>query len=62
MRERWESLFREQGMQNPTPRMRMLDGFNEGWICFEKEADVRRGKVELETVLKTLVDRAAGIN
>ena len=49
-------------MQNPTPRMRMLDGFNEGWICFEKEADVRRGKVELETVLKTLVDRAAGIN
>src|ERR1700682_1870395 len=25
----WEPLFRSQGMQNPTPRIRMLDGFNE---------------------------------
>ena len=31
----WESLFRSQGMANPTPRMRMLDGFNEGWIDFD---------------------------
>jgi hypothetical protein len=22
-------------MKNPEPRMRMLDGFNEGWIEFE---------------------------
>jgi NAD(P)H dehydrogenase (quinone) len=33
-RESWEALFRSQGMKNPTPRMRMLDGFNEGWIDF----------------------------
>jgi uncharacterized protein YbjT (DUF2867 family) len=50
----WETLFRSQGMKNPLPRMRMLDGFNEGWICFEsKPADVIRGEVELDTVLRT---------
>jgi uncharacterized protein YbjT (DUF2867 family)/predicted SnoaL-like aldol condensation-catalyzing enzyme len=31
-RESWAALFRSQGMRNPEPRMRMLDGFNEGWI------------------------------
>ena len=34
-RESWAELFRSQGMRNPEPRMRMLDGFNEGWIEFE---------------------------
>jgi uncharacterized protein YbjT (DUF2867 family) len=33
-RDNWESLFKSQGMQNPTPRIRMLDGFNQGWIEF----------------------------
>jgi uncharacterized protein YbjT (DUF2867 family) len=33
-RESWEALFRTQGLKNPWPRMRMLDGFNEGWIEF----------------------------
>ncbi len=33
-RESWNALFRSQGMKNPEPRMRMLDGFNEGWIDF----------------------------
>src|SRR6266404_9475757 len=28
-RDTWESLFRVQGMQNPAPRIQMLDGFNE---------------------------------
>jgi uncharacterized protein YbjT (DUF2867 family) len=55
-RETWEPLFVSQGMKNPTPRIRMLDGFNEGWICFENPAEVRRGKVELATVLKSLVE------
>jgi NAD(P)H dehydrogenase (quinone) len=57
-REQWESTGRSMGMKNPTPWMRMLDGFNEDWICFEKPSEVRKGKVELETVLKTLVERA----
>jgi NAD(P)H dehydrogenase (quinone) len=34
-RESWAELFRSQGMRYPEPRMRMLDGFNEGWIKFE---------------------------
>src|SRR5580704_1936476 len=46
-RASWEELFRSQGMRNPMPRVRMLDGFNEGWIEFEGVA--RKGTVELET-------------
>jgi uncharacterized protein YbjT (DUF2867 family) len=54
----WESLFRSQGMKNPEPRIRMLDGFNEGWIDFEGgEAGTRKGSVALKAVLKTLIDR-----
>ena len=34
-RESWYELFRSQGMKNPEPRIRMLDGFNEGWIEFQ---------------------------
>jgi NAD(P)H dehydrogenase (quinone) len=55
-RKTWEALFRSQGMKNPTPRIRMLDGFNEGWLAFEH--DTRKGRVELDTVLRTLIDRA----
>ena len=59
-RDSWESLFRSQGMKNPEPRMKMLDGFNEGWIEFEKgEAGSRKGVVGLKTVLAELVEREA---
>ena len=59
-RETWESLFLSQGMKNPTPRIQMLDGFNEGWIEFEQgEVGSRKGKVALETVLRSLIERAA---
>jgi NAD(P)H dehydrogenase (quinone) len=34
-RKTWEELFRAQGMKNPEPRIRMLDGFNENWIEFQ---------------------------
>jgi NAD(P)H dehydrogenase (quinone) len=58
-RESWQSLFLSQGMKNPTPRIRMLDGFNEGWIEFESgEAGSLKGNVALETVLRSLVERA----
>ena len=57
-RETWEQLFKSQGMKNPTPRIRMLDGFNEGWIEFENgEAGSRKGEVALKSVLQTLVER-----
>jgi uncharacterized protein YbjT (DUF2867 family) len=55
-RETWEELFRSQGMRNPTPRMRMLDGFNQGWIDFEgAPGEVRKGRVELDAALAALV-------
>jgi uncharacterized protein YbjT (DUF2867 family) len=58
LRSTWEELFRGQGMANPTPRMRMLDGFNEGWIEFEAgEGGSAKGTVELESVLRTLIEQ-----
>jgi NAD(P)H dehydrogenase (quinone) len=54
--ESWEALFKSQGMNHPVPRIRMLDGFNEGWIEFEcGEAGSKKGNIPLETVLKALV-------
>jgi len=49
-RDQWEDLFRAQGAMHPQPRLRMLEGFNEGWLRFENSP--RRGEVTLETVLR----------
>ena len=58
-RESWEALFKSQGMKNPIPRIRMLDGFNEGWIDFERgEVGSQKGSTDLGTVLKALIARA----
>jgi len=57
-RAQWEPLFRSQGMKHPQHRIRMLDGFNEGWIDFEREG-VIQGHVELETVLRDMVSGQA---
>jgi len=55
-RASWEQLFRSQGVKNPEPRIRMLDGFNEGWIDFEGGVvGTRKGVVTLEAVLTKLV-------
>jgi NAD(P)H dehydrogenase (quinone) len=57
-RDSWESLFQSQGMQNPMPRIQMLDGFNEGWIEFEGgEAGSQKGHVTLKEVLTKLIKR-----
>jgi uncharacterized protein YbjT (DUF2867 family) len=59
-RESWEVLLKLQGMKNPIPRIRMLDGFNEGWIEFERgEAGSKKGNESLESVLKSLIEREA---
>jgi NAD(P)H dehydrogenase (quinone) len=56
LRETWETLFRGQGMKNPLPRMRMLDGFNEGWIDFPGNGDLAlMGTVSADTVIESLV-------
>lgn len=52
-RDTWEADLRAAGMQYPEPRMRMLDGFNEGWIRFE--GTPRRGTTTLETALRKLI-------
>jgi uncharacterized protein YbjT (DUF2867 family) len=58
-RETWETLFLSQGMKHPEPRMRMLDGFNEGWIDFEGDpASIVKGRVGLETVFRDLVSNS----
>jgi NAD(P)H dehydrogenase (quinone) len=59
-RETWNGLFESQGMRHPLPRIQMLDGFNQGWIDFEEgQAGSIKGNVQLETVLRQLVDCAA---
>ena len=56
-RETWGKLFRSQGMKNPMPRIRMFDGFNEGWIDFERAGEHRQGTVTLEIVIAGLTGR-----
>ena len=59
-RSRWEELFRSQGMKNPSLRMRMLDGFNQGWIDFESGREgSRKGKIALTAALRSLVSPRA---
>jgi NAD(P)H dehydrogenase (quinone) len=55
-RSTWEELFRSQGMKNPLPRIRMVDGFNEGWIDFESgQRDSRKAGTTLQVALQALV-------
>jgi len=55
-RAAWEALFRAGGAVNPFHRMRMLDGFNEGFIDFEHAAArIVKGTIHLESVLRTLI-------
>jgi NAD(P)H dehydrogenase (quinone) len=54
-RETWATLFTAQGVRNPLPRIRMLDGFNECWIAFE--GTPRKGTIDIETVLRELAAR-----
>jgi hypothetical protein len=57
-RGRWESIFRAQGMKNPTPRMQMIDGFNSGWIDFaDRGAHARKGSVSIDQAVATLIQR-----
>jgi NAD(P)H dehydrogenase (quinone) len=54
-RPEWEQAFRAQGMKNPTPRMQMIDGFNEGWIDFKTQsANSRRGRVTIDQAIAAL--------
>ncbi len=48
----WEALFQAQGMNNPGPRIRMLEGFNAGWIAFGAGAE--QGTTEIGDVVTAL--------
>jgi NAD(P)H dehydrogenase (quinone) len=55
-RSTWEGLFRSQGMKNPLPRIRMVDGFNEGWIDFESgQRGSRKAATTLQAAIQALV-------
>ncbi|WP_044560157.1 NmrA family NAD(P)-binding protein [Azospirillum sp. B4] len=57
-RDGWEAQFRAQGMHHPGPRMRMLDGFNEGWIDFrDAGAHALKGDTTLHQVIAALAER-----
>ncbi|QSN64777.1 NmrA family NAD(P)-binding protein [Caballeronia sp. M1242] len=54
-RESWRDMFEQQCMKNPMPRIRMLDGFNEGWIDFEGHSeDIVKGEVDIESIVRKL--------
>jgi uncharacterized protein YbjT (DUF2867 family) len=58
-RESWHDLFAAQGMRNPVPRIQMLDGFNQGWIEFERGgAEQAFGATPFEIVAAELIKRA----
>ncbi|MBM2714973.1 NmrA family NAD(P)-binding protein [Mesorhizobium caraganae] len=60
-RESWENIFRTQGMRNPLPRMRMLDGFNEGWIEFSEQGrSAVKGVTTLDSVIAELIMASRG--
>jgi uncharacterized protein YbjT (DUF2867 family) len=57
-RAQWESIFRAQGMKNPTPRIQMIDGFNAGWIDFaDRGAHVRKGSISIDQAITTLIQK-----
>jgi len=59
-RDTWEATFTTQGMRHPTPRARMIDGFNEEWIAFEGSGtQVRKGTTPVQAVIDALVASSA---
>jgi len=57
-REQWEALLRAQGMNNPEPRMQILDGFNAGWSDFaDRGAHARKGVIGIDQAIATLIQR-----
>jgi uncharacterized protein YbjT (DUF2867 family) len=59
-RTSWEATFRSQGMNNPRPRARMLDGFNDGWIEFQEGGrKAIKGTTSVAAAVAALVVAAA---
>ena len=59
-RAEWDELFEQQGMPKGRtgPRIEMLDGFNTGWIEFERTGtEPFKGRQTLEEVLRELLQK-----
>jgi uncharacterized protein YbjT (DUF2867 family) len=55
-RDTWAGVFADRAGGYVAPRIAMLDGFNEGWICFEAdEAHTMKGKVSLESAVRNML-------
>ena len=57
-RDQWETRFESEGMPagRTAPRIAMLDGFNSGWIDFERtNTEHVQGSVRLGDVVEALV-------
>jgi uncharacterized protein YbjT (DUF2867 family) len=56
-RETWEAKLKARGVVDPTTRIQMLDGYNDGSITFENSDDERRkGRVPLQRVVSTIAE------
>jgi NAD(P)H dehydrogenase (quinone) len=59
-RASWEELFLSQGMKNPYPRIRMLDGFNDNWITFQDNGSKTiKGSISAKATIAALVASAS---
>ena len=55
-RDTWQYLFESQGMNNPEPRIQMLDGFNQGWIEFnDTDTESCIGHSTFDSVLERMI-------
>jgi NAD(P)H dehydrogenase (quinone) len=54
----WEETFRQQGTIDPSPRIDMLNGFNNGWIDFEgAPGEHLAGETTMEEAVAALLPR-----
>ncbi len=61
-RQDWADLFVQQGMpaDRTAPRIEMIDGFNSGWIEFERNGTEHfQGKHKLKEVLREMINPKA---
>lgn len=58
----WEKTFMEQGMKNPSMRIRMLDGFNEGWIKFQSYGcEHRNGTITVDQAIGKMINKKSAL-
>jgi uncharacterized protein YbjT (DUF2867 family) len=60
-RDQWQATFETQGTppDRTTARIEMLDGFNSGWIEFERgQTEHSQGSRTMEEVFRDLLQRA----